>query len=835
MASFHKVKSWMVVSEVYRVRGKYAKTRVLDTEEGGDGGAQFGHYGTWLKIIDVNNPESGGDGPWTDAIARYDGGGNGDSGTRNGVRHLLEEGEGKDELGAWRMKVKNVKSGDWDPTLVHPVYDDEKTGKIPLTIERKERNWRYPPDPDTSDSEAGDMDMPEFFTVEEAVVDWKKGSPKFVQHGREPQFGALAVWSREATRKVPAGSESDGKEDLVDERVTEFFIAVADTGAQEVRILKLVPEQWVERRTCDPGNHMNISPLKWNEDRGGYEEAPNDCWGAKFTEVAIIGRRPEECGDVWSAAREGSSGKWAEYDDKPGYLKLEKLRAWSGAPGADGVVDDRDESVEGKGNRFEFPQAGGTWALSDAGLAVIEKEVETESGEVEPEPRLLVSERAANRISEFKLLTGEYVGIFAGGSQSQGSQATLLDQPGQMVVLPNRKLVAVADGEQNRRVQVFSYADAGAGAGAGAGLRGKSKQGKGKGKAKDDGPALGSDRQPVAVIDLSAGMRENAKRGSTALLADPANDDLVVVFEAKAAAATAKTKASAAKASSGAGAGSASSSSDIAYLEFVDKAKNSSKFWQCEAFRDGSTVVTFGKIGTNGGKPSRKEHGTHEKALKFMAKMKAQKTKKGYVEKKKGGTAGASGSGSSSSSCSATGSSSGTTSSQYRWGEKKWEPPVRQLQLYQPSTTGDHGFEKSSFSKTFLPLNDWENDDEGAVAETAKQQWGLQNNQSPCILSWNPALRKNSEAATEGTKGKKAADGSLQMTGALAAMGPKKGGDHRYVYLWGDGGGANDGGLEVMDEERSEEQEGSVHSWFNRFPRTPSPFERPSEYDDADY
>ena len=67
------------------------------------------------------------------------------------------------------------------------------------------------------------------------------------------------------------------------------------------------------------------------------------------------------------------------------------------------------------------------------------------------------------------------------------------------------------------------------------------------------------------------------------------------------------------------------------YFEFVDGTSN--KFW--EIWMDGKTVTTnWGKIGT-AGQTKPKEFADAEKAKKEYDKLIAEKTGKGYVEKKR--------------------------------------------------------------------------------------------------------------------------------------------------------------------------------------------------------
>ena len=58
---------------------------------------------------------------------------------------------------------------------------------------------------------------------------------------------------------------------------------------------------------------------------------------------------------------------------------------------------------------------------------------------------------------------------------------------------------------------------------------------------------------------------------------------------------------------------------------------HTAKFWEI-SLQDKSTIIRFGKIGTDGQR-SNKEFSTTEEAETFYAKKIAEKTKEGYVEK----------------------------------------------------------------------------------------------------------------------------------------------------------------------------------------------------------
>jgi len=67
------------------------------------------------------------------------------------------------------------------------------------------------------------------------------------------------------------------------------------------------------------------------------------------------------------------------------------------------------------------------------------------------------------------------------------------------------------------------------------------------------------------------------------------------------------------------------------YFEYINPAENSEKFW--EYTLDGKKfTVRYGRIGAKA-QVSEKVLETEEAAQKMAAKMKAEKTKKGYVQK----------------------------------------------------------------------------------------------------------------------------------------------------------------------------------------------------------
>ena len=76
----------------------------------------------------------------------------------------------------------------------------------------------------------------------------------------------------------------------------------------------------------------------------------------------------------------------------------------------------------------------------------------------------------------------------------------------------------------------------------------------------------------------------------------------------------------------------------MAYYEFVgkdasSKSEKSEKFWEITQVEN-KVTVRFGKIGVNG-QTKDKEHPTKEDADKEVARLSAEKTKTGYIEKPK--------------------------------------------------------------------------------------------------------------------------------------------------------------------------------------------------------
>jgi len=67
------------------------------------------------------------------------------------------------------------------------------------------------------------------------------------------------------------------------------------------------------------------------------------------------------------------------------------------------------------------------------------------------------------------------------------------------------------------------------------------------------------------------------------------------------------------------------------YFEYVNPAENSEKFWEYTLDKKNFTV-RYGKIGTKG-QTQVKELESEEAAAKMAAKLKAEKVKKGYIQK----------------------------------------------------------------------------------------------------------------------------------------------------------------------------------------------------------